>query len=194
MALADILRRIEHDADAESAQVIEAAEAAADALRKEAEKAADAASEAAIARARAEVVEEGRVRVASARLGGRDRILAEKRVMIGRVLGEVEKRILALGDAEYAALLAAEVARNARGGETLLYGSADAVRLGEHLPAALKAAGVTVDVSDTPADIDRGVVIAAERMRVEVSVASLLHGRREELETLASNELFGTEG
>ena len=191
MALADILRRIEHDTEAEAREVIGAAEAAAESMRKEAERAAKVESEAAISRARTEVVEEGRVRVAGARLSGRDRILKEKRVLIGRVLGETEKRILALDDGAYAGLIAAEVAKNARGGEKLLVGAADASRLEARVPGALEAAGVEVSMGGTTNDIEHGVIIAAERMRVEISVASLLRARSEELEAVASEQLFG---
>lgn len=193
MALADILRRIDQDTSSEVACIVADAEQAAVAIRQSAEQHSSAARETVLARTRTDATEEARVRVAGARLRGRDRLLAEKRVLIGRAMAESEKRIYSLPDEKYAALIACEATRHSREGETLLIGEDDAQRLTAHLPGALEAADATLVVGGVTPEIARGVVVVDDRMQVEVSVNALLQERREELEALANDRLFGSE-
>jgi len=55
----------------------------------------------------------------------------------------------------------------------------------------LKAAGVTIEIDDTPADIERGVVLAGDRVRVEVSAAAMIQARRDGLLSEVDAALFG---
>lgn len=191
MALADIIKRIEADTQAEAESIVAAAQAEADRMRREAERAAAQHAEQELARVRVEVAEEVRTRSATARLGGRDLVIGEKRAFIDRAIAAAISRIEALPDAEYAALLAREVAAVMRGGEVIEVGSADAGRLEAALPAALAAAGVDARVSGRSDALERGVVVRGERMSVVVSVASMAEARRAELEQLTSGVLFG---
>ncbi|MDP2401582.1 MAG: hypothetical protein Q8M66_06345, partial [Actinomycetota bacterium] len=80
------------------------------------------------------------------------------------------------------------------GGERLEIGALDAGRLAASLPDALAAAGVDgVTIAGPSQDIERGVIVAGNRMTVEISAASLAHSRRTELETVAARALFGEE-
>ena len=144
MALADIIKRIDRDGQAEADTLVLAAEHEAETLRRQAQESGQAALTELVARAEREAAEESRTRLATARLSGRDRILAEKRVLIGRVLETAVEQLGALPDDRYAALLAREVAKAARGGERLRPASAEAQRLSDTLQAALKAAGINL--------------------------------------------------
>jgi len=191
VALADILKRIDSDAESEASRIVEAAEEAADAALAAAQERAEREHTAVVERARHDAEEEARLRVARARLRGRDRVLAEKRALIDRVLAKAEERIVALPQDRYAALLAARVAETARGGETVLLGSADEERLSAALPGALAEAGVQVTIGGTTEDVTHGLLVVGRRMRVEVSVRSMLEGSRERAEAAISRILFG---
>ncbi|MHB9004490.1 MAG: hypothetical protein ACYC6C_10585 [Coriobacteriia bacterium] len=191
MALADIIKRIEADTVSEAGSIVAAAQAEADRMRREAERVAAQHAEAELARVRVEVAEEVRTSSATARLGGRDLVIGEKRAFIERAIASAISRIEALPDNEYAALLAREVASVVRGGEVIEIGSADAVRLQASLPAALAAAGVDTRVSGRTDALEHGVMVRGARMSVEVSVASMAEARRAELEYLTAGVLFG---
>jgi vacuolar-type H+-ATPase subunit E/Vma4 len=191
MALADIIKRIEADTEAEAAAIVEAAQAEADRVRREAERVAAQRAEHELERVRVEVAEEIRTRSATARLGGRDLVIGEKRAFIERAIGDAVQRVESLPDAEYAALLAREVAAVVRGGEVIEVGSADAGRLETALPAALAAAGVDARVSGRTDALERGVIVRGTRMSVEISAASMAEARRTELEALVAGVLFG---
>ncbi|MDZ4177672.1 MAG: hypothetical protein U1E29_00330 [Coriobacteriia bacterium] len=191
MALADIIRRIGADTEAEAGAIIVAAQTEADRGHATAERAAAERMHLELERVEHEAAEEAQTLIAAARLRGRDRIIAEKRGFLDRVLRDAIARIEALPDAEYSALLAREVAAVARGGERLEIGTLDADRLATALPAALEAAGVdTVTIAGT-SPFERGVVVCGNRMTVEVSAASIAHKRRGELEAVAASTLFG---
>lgn len=194
MALADIIRRIERDAAAEAAGIIKAAEDGAALLVSEAIASASARGERSLAAAERAAEEEARTRLAGARLRGRDRMLAERRELIDRVLRTTVERISSLPDEEYAALLARGVARMARGDERVAPGRLDADRLRETLPAALRAAGSTAIVGDVESSLDHGVQLEGVRMRVVISPTTIVESRRAELESLANDALFGDKG
>ena len=74
MALADILKRIDRDAEAEVAALVNAAEVEAERFREAAVAHGADYHEQEIARAEREAAEEARTRIATARLTGRDRV------------------------------------------------------------------------------------------------------------------------
>jgi vacuolar-type H+-ATPase subunit E/Vma4 len=191
MSLADIVRKIEHDAASEAREIVAAAEADAQGVRDDATRRADDLRERAVAQARINAEDDARMRVAAARLAGRDRLLAEKRVMVDRALSTAVERLETLPDGEYAALLAREAAKSARGDEVVALGELDAERLRTHLPAALADVGCTATLGESTSEIARGVLLEGDRMRVEVSVAALLEADRERYETTVAEILFG---
>lgn len=194
MALADIIRRIERDAATEATGIVKAAEDGAALLVREAIETASAGGEQALAVAERAAEEEARTRLAGARLRGRDRMLAEKRELIERVLRTAVERLSLLPDDEYAALLARGVARMARGDEHVAPGRLDADRLKDTLPAALAAAGSTAALGDVESSLDHGVQLEGARMRVVISPLTLVESRRGELESRANDVLFGDKG
>jgi len=193
MSLADIVRKIEHDAAAEAAEIVSAAEQDAERVRVESAREAEVARERVISQARLAAEEDAQMRVAAARLAGRDRLLVKKRVMIERVLLQAVEKLVALPDEEYAALIARETAKVARGSESVVLGEADSDRLKAHLPAALEKAGCDLEVGGATSYIQRGVLLEGDRMRVEISIAALISGCQEQCETVIAQTLFDEE-
>ena len=194
MALADIVRRIDSDAETEAAAIVTAAQDDADRFVESADREAVKARELSLERARTAAKEEASLRVAGARLRGRDRLLSEKRVLVDRVFTRAHAALVSLPDDEYAMLLAQDIASATRGGEDVMLGTEDADRLQAHLPGALESFGCDARVMEEPATLSRGALLVGDRMRVEVSIDSLIAARREEYETLVADYLFGGEG
>ncbi len=190
MALADILRRIDRDAESESSTVVITAEEDAARKRDEVEKRASGDGEDLLAREEAKAHEDARTRIAAARLRGRDSVLTEKRTLIERVLIRAVSQLEELPDADYAALVAREVKSSTRGGERLFLGARDADRLRAHLPAALADVDADVEIEDFAADFERGVMLESGRTRVRISAESIVAARREDLEALVTTVLL----
>lgn len=192
MAITDILTRIEADAASEATAITGAAEAEAARIVAQAVSTVASEREAALAEAERGAAEEAAMLLASARLAARDDLLTRKRALAERVLERAVDALVALPDAEYLELIAAGVARAAAGGETLAIAPADAKRLGG-LAKRLEDHGVRVTLAAEPAPIERGVLLTADRMRVEVSPASLVADNRDHLLLVAAGALFGGE-
>jgi vacuolar-type H+-ATPase subunit E/Vma4 len=190
VAIADIISRIADDARAEADGIIASAKRRA--AEREAEVRAQATRE---AKRLADLADEqARVEagtlLANARLSARDRLLSAKRERAEAVLESVRERIESLPDGEYAQLIARRVAASALPGQIVRVAPADRDRLAT-LGSLLGAAGVDVRVDDEPAEAARGVVLEGGGVRVDVSPASLIATRRDELLHLAAEALFG---
>jgi len=194
VAIDDIVARIAADSEAEAAALL--AEAEADAARAKADADALAEADAArtLARERARTERDVATIAANARLDARDASLATRLELVEEVLGRAHDALVGLPDAEYAAVLARQIAGSSTGSETVLLGSADAERLRATLPDAMRAAGLSLRIADDDAGVERGVVLVGDRIRVEVSPAAMIAGRRDELVELADGLLSGREG
>lgn len=194
MAIDDIVTRIAGDAQDESAVLLAAANADVQRLADEARARADARQAAAIARGRADAERDAATLLANARLAARDAMLSARRALDDEALARVAEELVALPDARYGALLAREVAVSTEGCTSIRLGFADADRLRTGLPAALSAAGVVVPVDSEPADVEYGVVLLGDRLRVEVSAAAIVAARRDTLLADVDALLFGQGG
>jgi vacuolar-type H+-ATPase subunit E/Vma4 len=191
VAIDDIVARIAADAEAEARALTDAAEADADRLRADACARADARSEREAARGRADAERDAATLLANARLAARDALLTARQTLDAEALAGVEAALVALPDDRYGVLLARAVADASDGCSALRLGTVDAERLHRALPAALAAAGVELPIEDTPADVERGVVLVGDRVRVEASAAALVAARRDDLLAEADAALFG---
>lgn len=190
MAIDDLIGRIEGDATEEAATVIKDAKASAKRLKAAAKDKADLERIRALEEARRRSAEESETLLANARLAARDRLLSAKRERAERVLVRAQQALEALPDAEYVDLIASAVARTAGSGETLSIAAADSKRLAG-LAARLESLGVRLKPTAAAAPLDRGVLIEGDRLRVEVSPASLVADSRDRLLLVAARELFG---
>jgi len=191
VAIEDIVGRIEDDAQAEGEARVSAARRDAALLVAEAgaRAEANAAKELELGRVKAE--REAATVVAGARLAARDASLMSRQEIDREALSRLEAALTALPDDRYAALLAREIASAPLPAGVLRLGAVDAARLRTALPSALKAVGLVLTIDDAPAGIERGVVLVGDRVRIEVSPASLIYARRADLESAADRALFG---
>lgn len=190
MAITDLIERIEGDASSEAAAIMEAARAEAAQITARAEATAAAERQAALAVAAQAASDERETLLANARLSARDGLLARKREQAEAVLVRAQEALESMPEAEYLELVASAVERAATGDEVLTIASADATRL-SGLAAALKQRGLALTVTGEPAPIDRGVLLTGDRVRVEISPASLVADARDQLLLVASQALFG---
>jgi V/A-type H+/Na+-transporting ATPase subunit E len=191
VAIDDIVARIAADAEAEARALTDAAEADAERLRADARARADARTANEAARGRADSERDAATLLANARLAARDALLEARQALDAEALAGVESALIALPDDRYAALLARGIAEGSDGCSAVRLGSADAVRLSKALPNAMAAAGVTLKIEDAPADVERGVVLVGDRVRVEVSAAAMVKARRDDLLAEVDSALFG---
>lgn len=192
MAIADIITRIEDDARAEADAIISAARERADAVRERARIDAEREAERIVERTLAQAKVEADTLLANARLAARDSLLAAKKDLAERALAEAGHRLEDLPDDEYVALIAREVAEVAVPGQRIRVSAVDEQRL-RKLGALLRDAGVDVTVDGTSPDIERGVCVEGDGVRVEVSAASYIAEHRADLLHVAVRTLFAGE-
>lgn len=191
MALTDIINRIEADTAAEVESIRAAAQARADAIMAEATDTAEKTVAQARAAAQSAAAREADTLLVNARLRVRDAGVTARRALIGRVISEVEQRIAALPDADYVAFLAARIVAAARGGEVLHVGTADSGRASAVLDAVHAIApGLAMTLAAEPAPFERGALLVGDRVRADLSLASIVNERRDELELAIAAELF----
>ena len=197
MALADIIKRIESDADQEAAAIVADARSQADELGAGARSRADDLRERILEQAETRAVRERETALANARLQARDRTLEAKLELALRVLKRAEERLAGLADDDYARVLAARIVDAARGEETVSVAAADRERLSGRLERAVSAAlaeagnGNSVTFADETADLERGALLVGERMSVEVSPRAIVDAMREDILALVASVLFG---
>lgn len=193
MAIDDIVGRILADAQAEADAIVAEAEADGERVRQEAAASSEAEAARTRARERARAQNEAATLLANARLNARDTALTARLALAQEALDRAEAALVALPDAEYAALIARGVAQAGAAASSVALGVDDAQRLRAHLPGALEAAGYDISLDKEPAPVARGVVVSGAGVRVEVSPAALVAARRAELLALADRMLSGRE-
>ncbi len=193
MALADIVKRIGGDAAEEAESVLAEAHERAESLISKARAEAESARVGMLERARKDAESEAQTVLATARLAARDKALAAKRALVERALDEAKARIRGLPDGEYSAFLAQAIARAAQGGEAVFVAGSDRTRLRDLAEQVDARAGRDLSLrwSDVAAPEGHDVVLVGDRVTVDLSVATAIAERRDELAMIASSVLFG---
>jgi vacuolar-type H+-ATPase subunit E/Vma4 len=191
VAIDDIVTRIAADARDEGDALLDAARADAERVRADAHARADARTASEAARGTADAERDAATLLANARLAARDALVTARQALDREAIERIEEALVGSDDERYAALLARGIAEAADCCSSLRIGTVDADRLHRTLPKALAAAGVTLPIEDAPADIERGVVLSGDRVRVEVSAAAMLKARRDDLLAEVDVALFG---
>jgi vacuolar-type H+-ATPase subunit E/Vma4 len=194
VAIDDIVARIAADSEAEASALLAEAEADAARTRADAEASADADAARTLASTRASTERDAATLVANARLEARDAMLAARLALVEEGLAGAHDALVGLPDSEYAGVLSRQIADSSSGSEVVVLGSADGERLRAWLPAAMLEAGVALQIVDGDAGMDRGVALVGDGVRVEVSPAAMIAGRRDELVALVDRVLSGREG
>jgi vacuolar-type H+-ATPase subunit E/Vma4 len=193
VAISDILLRIESDAAAEVAEILGSAEADERRIGAQAAERRESVRAAALVQAGREAAEDAATILANERLAARDALLAARGRHVEALLTRAVTALEDLQDPAYFELIVRAARALARGGEVVAVAASDTERLAA-LPAALHEAGIDVTLAHEPASVERGVVLTGDRVRVEISPASIVAERRDELTALVASALFGVEG
>ena len=195
-----IIARIQAESEEAAARTLEAAKAEAETILQNAREEA-AAECAAIGRkaeqAAANILERGH---SAAELKKRQRILAEKQVLIGRIIGEAKQQLKNMPQEAYfenIVKLAVKASQNGKG--TILFSKADLDRLPENFADTLNAAlvaggkeGAALTVSSETRDIDGGFVLTYGGIEENCSFDALFDSAHEMLQDKVQEILFGT--
>ena len=192
--LEKILAEIKAEAEAEAAQIVSAANAGA-AERLEAARAEAKAKENKIQLEAAQSIAAAERSFESAVvLERRQRILAQKRVLLAKTLEKAKETLCALPEAEYFSLLARLAAQNAQPGQGVLCLNArDKARMPAGFEAQLLAAlpaGSSLTVGSETRPIDGGFVLVYGDVEENCSFAALFDARADEFNDLACGVLF----
>lgn len=193
MAIADIISRIEDDAQAEASAIVAAAQERADAALAAARTAAERDAARIKARGAEAAHVEAQTLRANARLAARDALLGVRKELAERVLAGVREALETLPDDEYAAFIAQETARVAIPGQRIRVATADAARLAE-LGSLVAAHGIEMAVEGEATDLERGVRVEGDGVRVEASPAAYVAEHHGDMLQIAVRELFSEEG
>ncbi len=193
MALADIINRIEGDAEREAHRVVRDAEELSARRASETLERARAQAERTRERIRRETEVEAATRVAAARLAARDEALRERRALVEEALAAVVTSLEALPDEEFARFLAAAIAREARSGDVVSLAPADQ-SLRETIRGIVEksAPGLELEWSEKPAPLERGALVTGGRTRAEITARALVDACRGDLEVTVASSLFGS--
>lgn len=195
-----IIARIQAESEEAAARTLEAAKAEAEKILQNAREEA-AAECAAIDRkaelAAANTLDRGH---SAAELKKRQRILAEKQVLIGKIIGEAKQQLKSMPqEAYFENIVKLAVKAAQKGGGTILFSKTDLDHLPENfadtLNAALKASGregAALTVSGETRDIDGGFVLTYGGIEENCSFDALFDSAHEMLQDKVQEILFGT--
>jgi vacuolar-type H+-ATPase subunit E/Vma4 len=194
VALADIITRIASDASSESERELSAAAIRAEELLATARSEAEAYHDRTIEAAKRDSASKSATVLATARLAARDQALTAKREIVAATLTGAVEAIEALPADRYVRFLAYGIARSARSGDSVALAVADVDHVTSLRAAVASAAPeLSLDWDAAPASVPRGAVVSGSRTRVEVTPASVVSERRDELELIAAPQLFSGE-
>ena len=195
-----IIARIQAESEEAAARTLEAAKAEAEQILQTARE--EAAQECAAIGKKAEqaaanTLDRGH---SAAELKKRQRILAEKQVLIGRIIGEAKKELKNMPAEAYfdnIVKLAVKAAQKREG--KILFSKTDAERLPENFADTLAAAliksgkeGAKLTVSGETRDIDGGFVLTYGGIEENCSFDALFDSAHEMLQDKVQEILFGT--
>ena len=128
------------------------------------------------------------------RMEGKKALLALKQEMIAKSFDEAQKRLVALPEGEYVALLAKLAAQAAATGtEEIVLNAADRARVGEAVVRAanekLGAKGA-LTLSETEGEFDGGLILRRGNIEVNCTTALLVELCRSEMSAAIADMLF----
>ncbi len=198
--LEKIIARIQAESEEAAARTLEAAKAKAEQILQEARD--EAAQECAAIDKKAQqtaanILDRGH---SAAELKKRQRILAEKQVLISEILNKAKRELKAMPDDAYFDSIVKLAVKAAQKGEgQILFSQSDLARLpgnfGDTLNAALAAGGkegTSLTVSGETRDIDSGFVLTYGGIEENCSFDALFDSAHEALQDKVQEILFGT--
>ena len=194
MAVDDILKKIQADAEEAARQIVSEGKEAADAVLEEARAKVDARRSELHTRAEQRAQEERNRITTLAKLSARRELLEEKQRFIDRVFDEARERISGMDKLEYRALVSKLLADAVESGdEEVLIGEnedrIDQAFLDEFSKKFGKGGGLKLSAERRP--IDGGFVLRSGRVDTNCALATIMRDAREKLETEVAGILFG---
>lgn len=198
MPLEKLLARIMREAQEEYDMVVARARADRDKIIVEAESEGKDLFRRRVAEARNQAEEEKRRRVTVAGLDARKETLEEKQALIAEVFDRASSRIHDLPEDRYMDLLAAMLLEAPVSGEAeVILSRSDRDRIGSRLVERAnrerEAGGgqARLRLSDDTRDIAGGFILRTPGVELNSSIVALIDARRDELEPLLVDMLFG---
>lgn len=191
MALADIIQKIESDAQEQAAAIISDAQIKADNLVVQAQQSAQDHLAKVTAHAETNAKREAHIIAVNGRLESRDIALSTKRTVLDATYEAVKSALIGLSDDEYASVLARKIVVSARGGESVAFGFADTGQA-QNILAKVRQLDESIDVqmSAQPAPFEHGALLKGESTSVDLSLETIIEESRRELDPVLAQILF----
>ncbi len=193
MAVDDILRKIEADAEEEARATLERARSEAEAIAAEARERVEAQRKKLEAASRQRADEERNRIVTLAKLEARREVLREKQRLIDRVFEETRERIVKMGRDEYQRLMETFFAHVSEPGkcEVILDPAEDRIDQAFLDRMSKSVDGCELKLSDERRPMGGGFILKSGRTETNCTLDTILSDARERLETDVAEVLFG---
>jgi V/A-type H+-transporting ATPase subunit E len=189
-----IINKILEDANAQASAIIEAAEAKASDIKSEAEKKLDDANCVAVSSAKIEGEELIKRRLTVADLEVKKKKLSAKKQLIDTAFVKAKDELLNLPSAKYKAMIEGMLKKHAEDGDTVIISQRDEKTVTATLIASVaKAKNIKLTLSEKFGDFDGGIILTSKGMDKNLTLDVELKLLKEELETEASDMIFGKE-
>ena len=195
MSISSLTDRILADAENEAARIEAAAQGEAVQIKAAADKRGETLKEEFIAAERQRLEQEKKGRLAAAELAARDKVIEAKQTTIDTVFSMARDRYNELDQDAYIELAARLIAKNAVGGEEVVFDDLAAPTVREEIVAGANRA-LTVDgcdpvsVAPDTRKIGSGFVLRRDRVEVNFAFGLMLARSRERLEPEVAKMIF----
>lgn len=125
----------------------------------------------------------------------KNRILAAKQEIIAEVIEKAKQKLLDMQSVDYFVMLGKRAEKYAQAGDGIMYlSSADLARVPAYFPGKLESIaaqkGGTLVISDRPADISGGFILAYGGIEENCSFEALFEAEKERLQDIVRAQLF----
>jgi len=195
VSISSLTDRILADAENEAARIEAAAQGEAVQIKAAADKRGETLKEEFIAAERQRLEQEKKGRLAAAELAARDKVIEAKQTTIDTVFSMARDRYNELDQDAYIELAARLIAKNAVGGEEVVFDDLAAPTVREEIVAGANRA-LTVDgcdpvsVAPDTRKIGSGFVLRRDRVEVNFAFGLMLARSRERLEPEVAKMIF----
>jgi V/A-type H+-transporting ATPase subunit E len=196
MAVSDILKKIESDAEKAAREILEEAKAQADSIKADGLEKARGHRDRLESAARQRADEERNRIVTLAKLSARRDVLAEKQRLIDRVFEETRASIAGMGRDDYQRLIASFLKETIEPGDAEIVVDLDETRIDQAFldRVAGEMGGCTLRLSEERRAIGGGFIMKSGRTETNCTLDTILRDARERLESRVAETLFGVGG
>ena len=194
MAIEDILKKIEEEAEAECERILAEARAEAEKIEKEYSRRAEELKKALFEKAEARAKEEEKRLLVSEQLALRKAILSKKGELLERVYSNAKERIKALPEKEYLEIISKLVLESAISGtEELVVPQSQRELFGESFLKSLNdrfGNGARFTISREKGEFDWGVILREKQREIDLTLDVIFAQIIEKIESRIAEVLF----